>query len=526
MKKYLNVKLKPIVILLAYPILLASILEITIQGTEFSFFLNLLENILFTILIFLLINQLAGIKFGKKIANLLVVFFYLIIIVETGLFLLFQTRFNASYLYVVLNTNFHEIKEFSTVYSQYNLLWMLLFLVPLLGVFSKNIYKQGKIKIEGLIGSLILIVVLLTILKISKLIVYNLPYIAIKSYNQYQTQVESFNKFNDKEKDVRTKIVTDNDVIVVVIGESASSKHLGLYGYKRDTTPRLDVLSDSLIIYKNVISSHVFTSGSIFDILTLSNYENPKESSSLIGFIKNAGFEVSWLSNQRPVGFHDNLVSRLASEADESLFLSYNDYRNKTSYDEVLLPKLKEKLSEMGKKVIFVHITGNHYAYDKRYPKSFNKFSSDDKNKKYRIINAYDNAILYTDFVVSEMINTLQQEKAKSALIYFSDHGEEVYDTTDFFGHFEDKPTPAMYEVPFLVYMSPSFEKPLDFSIDESRAYMLDDFPHSFTHFIGIESEPLKKSRSIFSSHFLPRMRIIQDSLEFDVFKLKENKEL
>ena len=147
-----------------------------------------------------------------------------------------------------------------------------------------------------------------------------MPYIAIKSYNQYQTQVESFNKFNDKENDVRTKIVTDNDVIVVVIGESASSKHLGLYGYKRDTTPRLDFLSDSLIIYKNVISSHVFTSGSIFDILTLSNYENPKESSSLIGFVKNAGFEVSWLSNQRPVGFHDNLVSRLASEADESLF--------------------------------------------------------------------------------------------------------------------------------------------------------------------------------------------------------------
>ena len=155
MKKYLNVKWKPIVILLAYPILLASILEITIQGTEFSFFLNLLENILFTILIFLLINQLAELKFGKKIANLLVVLFYLIIIIETGLFLLFQTRFNASYLYVVLNTNFHEIKEFSTVYSQYNLLWMLLFLVPLLGVFSKNIYKQGKIKIEGLIGSLI-----------------------------------------------------------------------------------------------------------------------------------------------------------------------------------------------------------------------------------------------------------------------------------------------------------------------------------------------------------------------------------
>lgn len=524
MKNYLNIYWKPLIILLAYPILLSVLLEVSISQSGFSVFPNLIENILFSLIIFLAINQLGVIKYGKKIADILIILFYLILIIETGLFVLFQTRFNASYIYVILNTNFNEIKEFSSVYYQYNLFWLLLFLLPILSVFNKKIYKQFKTKSVSLVGSLLLIVFVLSILKFSELIVYNLPYITIKSYGQYQDQVDSINKFNDQEKDIKTKLVTENDAVIVVIGESATSKHMGIYGYNRKTTPRLQKLSDSLLVYKNVISSHVFTTGSIFDIFTLSNYENPKESTSLISFIKNAGYKVYWLSNQRPVGFHDNLVSRLASAADESVFLNYNDYRNKTSYDEVLLPKLKEKLSVSGKKVIFVHITGNHYAYDKRYPKSFNKFSSEINNKKNNIIDTYDNAILYTDFVVSEMIKIVQEEKVKSALIYFSDHGEEVYDTEDFFGHFEDKLTSTMFEVPFIVYMSANFYKPSDFMIDETRAYMLDDFPHSFSHFIGIESELLKSERSIFSSQFKNRKRIIKDSLDFDVFKLHEIK--
>jgi heptose-I-phosphate ethanolaminephosphotransferase len=523
-KIYLNVYWKTVVALLAFPILLSLILEITVQEAGFSVFFNVIENILFGILTFLVVNNLTGIKYGKSLGNSLIILFYLILIIETGLFLLFQTRFNASYLYVILNTNFNEIKEFSSVYYQYNLFWLLLFFLPLLKVVPKKIYKKGQTEKAGLIGSLILIVFVLSILKVSKLIVYNLPYITVKSYVQYQNQIQSFNKSNDQENEISAKLVTKNEAIVVVIGESATRKHLGVFGYNRETTPRLDLLSDSLFIYKNVISSHVYTTASIYDIITLSNYENPEESTSLLRFIKNAGYKVYWLSNHRPVGFHDNLVSRLASSADESLFLNYNDYRNKTSYDEVLLPKIEEKLSLNEKKVIFVHITGNHYAYNKRYPKEFNKFSSDDNTKKSNIIDSYDNAILYTDFVVSEMIKILQQKNLKSALIYFSDHGEEVYDTSDFFGHFEDKPTSTMYEVPFLVYLSDTFEKPSDFIIDESRAYMLDDFPHSFAHLTGIESQKLKKDRSIFSTQFLQRKRIIQDSLDFDTFKLNENK--
>ena len=521
MKKLINISLKPILILLAYPILLAVILEIIIQGMGFSVLLNFSENILFAVLIFFTINLSVQLKYGKKIANILILTFYAILFIETGLFLLFQTRFNASYIYVILNSNLTEMMEFSAVYYRNNLFWLFLFFIPVLPAFPKKIYRQVKGKAVSIFASLILIVFIFSILIITKLIVYNLPYISIKSYIQYNDQIESINAYKVGQKQITVNTLTSNDAIIVAIGESATSKHMGLYGYYRETNPELNKMADSLIIYKDVISSQVYTTASIYEIFTLSNYEDPKSSPSLMNFIKSAGYKVYWLSNHRPVGFHDNLVSRLASEADESIFLNYNDYRNKTSYDEVLLPKLREKLSSDGRKVIFVHLTGNHYAYENRYPENFNKFSSEKNNKKTKIIDTYDNAILYTDFVLGEMIKLVQEKNEKSALLYFSDHGEEVFDTVDFFGHFDDKPTPTMYEVPFLVYMTPDFEKPADFQIDESRAYMLDDFPHSLTHFMGIQSELLDSKKSLFSSEFKPRKRMIKDSLDFDMFKLK-----
>jgi heptose-I-phosphate ethanolaminephosphotransferase len=206
------------------------------------------------------------------------------------------------------------------------------------------------------------------------------------------------------------------------------------------------------------------------------------------------------------------------------MFLSYNDFRHVTLHDEVLLEKLSDKLKFRDRKVIFLHLIGTHYDYSKRYPDDFSKFNSENNSKQNVIIDTYDNAVLYNDYIVSEVIKLVSKTSQKSAVIYFSDHGEEVYDTVDYFGHFDDKPTPAMYEIPFLVYLSKDYIKPKDFVIDTSRKYMLDDFPHSLSHLIGIEGDLLETNRSIFSTKFDERKRVIRDSLDFDVFKRKQTK--
>ncbi|WP_299112989.1 phosphoethanolamine transferase [uncultured Winogradskyella sp.] len=524
MREYFNIYLKPSVAILLYPVLLSLMLEIIIHEIEFSTFLNLAENILFAVVVLIMVNLLSYFKYGKTLANFIIGAFYLMLIIETGLYLLFQTRFNASYIYVILNTNYNEVREFSIVYYNKNLFWLLLFFVPLFPFFKGKIFKKVNSISKKLRPNFIAIIIILAILKFSGLIVYNLSYITIKSYVQYNEQIESINASINSKNNLKTELVTDNDVVVVVIGESASRKHMEIYGYSRNTNPNLKALSDSLVVYNNVISSHAYTTGSIKDIFTLSNYETPNAANTLINYVKSAGFRVVWLSNHRAVGVHDNLVSRLASSSDETLFLNYNDFRKNTLHDEVLLPKIKNKLSEKGKKVIFVHLVGSHYAYNKRYPDSFIKFSSAEENKKDEIIDTYDNSILYTDFILSEIIDSVKNINQKSAVLYFSDHGEEVYDVANYFGHFEDKPTSSMYEVPFFVYMSPTFERPEGFVVDESRPYMLDDFPHSFAHLIGIESDSLSKSRSIFSDNFKARKRIIQENIDFDEFKSIENK--
>lgn len=524
MKDFLNIRLKSAILLLFFPVFLAFTLEFFIQEVNFTTFPNFVENILFAVVFLVLVNVLLSLGLPRKIIALLIIVYYLIFIIETGLYLLFQTRMNAAYIHVIVNTNFQEANEFSGVYFENNLYWLLLFFIPLFKFFPKRIFKTPKFKLNQLLINISVLIIVGIVFKIYHLGKWNLPYISTKSFIEYRNQINNVNKFQEENQDIEVERIEDNETIVVVIGESTTRNHMGIYGYVRETTPRLKQLSDSLIIYNDVISSNVYTTASISDAFTLSNYETPENKYSLIDFIKKSGYKVFWLSNQRAVGLNDNLVSRLASSSDETMFLSYNDFRHVTLYDEVLLKELVDKLKYQERKVIFLHLVGTHYDYSKRYPDNFSMFNSEDNSKRNIIKDTYDNAVLYNDYIVSEIIKLVSKTSKRSAVVYFSDHGDEVYDTTDYFGHFDDKPTRAMYEIPFLVYLSEDFIKPKDFVIDTSRKYMLDDFPHSLTHLIGIESDLLEKNRSVFSLRFDERKRVIRDSIDFDVFKTNINK--
>lgn len=360
------------------------------------------------------------------------------------------------------------------------------------------------------------------IIKYNHLGKWNLPFISFKSYVEYKDQLKEIEQTSKQTDSLKTKVTTQNETIVVLIGESTNRYNMGIYNYYRETTPVLKSMSDSLYIFKDVISSKVYTTGSILDIFSLKNNQTIS-SATLIQYINNSGFQTYWISNQRAVGLNDNLVSKLASQTDECIFLSHNDYRHTTLFDEVLLPILDKKLKIKKPKVIFLNLIGTHYDYSKRYPPKFSWFKSEISNKKNHIIDSYDNAILYNDFIVSEVIKRVSKASRKSAVIYFSDHGEEVFIKKSIFGHFQDNPTSSMYEIPFLVYMGSDFEKPSDFVIDESRKYMMNDFSHSLIHFMGIETQDLDKSRSIFSNTFISRERKIQVNLDFDTLKQHEN---
>ena len=188
------------------------------------------------------------------------------------------------------------------------------------------------------------------------------------------------------------QVIKDNDVLVVVLGESTTRTHMELYGYHKESTPLLSAFKDSLLVYKDVISTDIITTKSVPKMLTsLSNGVYNDIETSIIDVFKTAGYKTYWLSNQRPIGYYDNRVSEIASRSDYFKFFNHTNEVTTQSYDEVLLPKFKEILSENGKKVIFLSLIGTHFDYDKRYPKRFEKFKRSNVSKREEIINHYDN---------------------------------------------------------------------------------------------------------------------------------------
>ena len=107
------------------------------------------------------------------------------------------------------------------------------------------------------------------------------------------------------------------EVYVLVLGESTTKSHLGIYGYDRPTTPQLRSKKDEIILFQDVISPHAYSIGAVTKLLTLANYEDPKVSNqgSIIQLLNAAGFETFWLSNQRPLGPYESLITKLSASA-------------------------------------------------------------------------------------------------------------------------------------------------------------------------------------------------------------------
>ncbi len=220
----------------------------------------------------------------------------------------------------------------------------------------------------------------------------------------------------------------DSITVLVVIGEALRADHLSLNGYYRETFPYMR--KEGAISFKNIYSEWTHTLKSLPHILTRSDSANHKpmtDEHSFISIFKKCNFLTWWIGNQdlNPV------FKPFALEADTFIINKpfKSDYNFTGKYDEELLPYVKEALMKpISRKLIVFHMVGSHWWYPSYYPKSFEKFTPVQKSKsfnksdKQKIINAYDNSVLYTDYVLYQLIELIRNEK--SILIFLSDHGE------------------------------------------------------------------------------------------------------
>ncbi len=258
--------------------------------------------------------------------------------------------------------------------------------------------------------------------------------------------------------------------VVMIVGESASRNNLSLYGFGLNTSPGLCALSDSLVVFDDVTGTSTITSFNMNRILTFltdrDRAEEWSESPMLVSVLKQAGYATWWLSNQERSGMWGNGTVAMVSQADSVRFAGSisSDDATLQEYDGILLPEVEKALdNDTAVKFIGVHMMGSHNEYRRRYPVDFGVFNADSvlKLEGYGMLSRahaqtlaeYCNSLVYSDYIVTEIMKMVSRQKHPAVVIYFSDHGENVYDGGgDFCGRDEKH-----VEVPFVVYVNDAF---------------------------------------------------------------------
>ena len=245
----------------------------------------------------------------------------------------------------------------------------------------------------------------------------------------------------------RSASVEGRELYIYVIGEASRAMNWQLYGYERETTPGLIQIED-LIIYRNVLTQSNTTHKSVplfLSSVATHEHEALYQRKGLPALFREAGFETWFISNQSPQGA---MIDNLSQDAEHVLYLE--DPR----HDMQLLDQLKQVVagSQSEKLFVILHCYGSHFSYHQRYPRSEALFLPDDDvairaDHAEELRNSYDNSIRYTDRVLTATVEYLRSlTDCTSALLYCSDHGEDLYD--DERGRFlHASPTTTAYQL-------------------------------------------------------------------------------
>ena len=301
-----------------------------------------------------------------------------------------------------------------------------------------------------------------------------------------------------------------NKLFVLVIGESARAANFPYSGYERDTTPHTAKIQN-LTHFSDFTSCGVITAISVPCLLTHYPHKSYTHrnlslySDSILDIAKKAGYEVYWVSNNG-----GKCVGDVCARLDKDKIIYFNQNRQ---LDADMLPTIKSIITKntlaKSNTLLVVQLQGSHGArYDLRYPKEFEIFTPVCANnelsqcQKSHIQNAYDNSLIYTDFVLASIISALNHTaKADIALWYMSDHGESLGEYGQYMhGGFPYSLAPQVQkQIPsFLWFKSnPTLSQKLQ-SIKD-KPYSHDFVFHTLLRLLEINTKDYDKDLDIFS---------------------------
>ena len=338
--------------------------------------------------------------------------------------------------------------------------------------------------------------------------------------------------------------------IVLIIGESYSKAHCQLYGYPQKDTPRQRRLERGgwLTKFNDVVSCWNLTSFVFKNGLSMHVVGEKGEWCDYPLFpelFRKAGYQVTFLTNQFLLAAGQAVYDFSGGFFlnDPVLSKAQFDLRNTSlhRFDEGLLSDYDNFLNEgkinlKGNNLIIFHLIGQHVSYNTRYPKDRAKWHADDYKElrpdiagdhyRRRMIAAYDNACLYNDSIVTQIVKRFEDKDA--IVVYMPDHGEEIFEpgrdiicrnhsaAVDWpLAHYE-------FEVPFWIWCSRKYahREPEVFKAikdAKNRRFMTDALPHMMVWLAGISSKDYNDKYNLLSPNYdESRPRVLKNSVDYD----------
>jgi lipid A ethanolaminephosphotransferase len=302
-------------------------------------------------------------------------------------------------------------------------------------------------------------------------------------------------------------------VVVLVVGEATRADHFSFNGYGRETTPNLK--QEDILNFSNVRSCGTSTAISVscmFSIYTRENYSYKKaiRTENILDVLQRTG-EISVLWRENNSG-SKGVALRVPFEYFKSPIINSICTKDECR-DEGMVLGLDKYIHNLNGKdaLVVLHQMGNHGpAYYKRYPKEFEKYTPVCKTNQLEecsqeeISNAYDNAILYTDHVLSQTIKVLKtfEKTHNTAMIYMSDHGESLGENGIYLHGLPYFMAPdEQTHIPAFVWLDEGFKKELDLEkLDTTKRYTHDNLFHTLLGLFNVETEVYDPALDIFKT--------------------------
>ena len=345
-----------------------------------------------------------------------------------------------------------------------------------------------------------------------------------------------------------SSVEPDSLTIAVVIGESYIKSHCQLYGYHLATTPHLKNELDSgrLYVFDDVVSPYNMTSDVIKNVFSCNNMgagEHWYDIPTFPAIFRKCGYHVNFWDNQRLFDAQKEYTFALNSFLynDEIYNACYDRTNKKTyKYDHQLIESFRKDIShDHLRQLDIIHLMGQHFTASNRYPRTlyFCRFRSDSitskapyltKKKKYQIA-CYDNATFYNDDVMNKIINLYKNKNA--VVVYFADHGEEIYDYRDFkgreHGELSAQALKYQFEVPFMIWTSDRYKAShadicADLVSATHRPMLLDDLCQILFRLGNVKTSYYHPQRDVTHRLYQSHKRLIRGQFYYED-KIKEN---